>query len=220
MLASYWRGEVVRSTDPWNLKATGQFTKEWQWFEDRMVEKYDVEPTEPETVRQAYDAEGEPPGLLGGVGTVAENVSRNAGMAAVGGFVGTVLMAGGLGTAILIDVLDPASFGEIAELVGLGASPLVGAVLFLIGGTITWPLIFLAFQEYLPGRLLFETGLVFATLISSGFAVAFYTGQSGLALIGYLAFVVVAHWAYGLGLTVTFQFLRRRQRDRAAGAAR
>ena len=31
-----------------------------------------------------------------------------AGIAGVGGFVGTVLMAGGLGTAILIDVLDPA----------------------------------------------------------------------------------------------------------------
>jgi cytochrome c oxidase subunit 1 len=218
MLASYWRGDRVRSTDPWDLKATGQFTKEWQWFEDRMVEKYDVEPTEPETVRQAYDPEGEPPGLLGGVGTVAENVSRNAGMAAAGGFVGTVLMTGGLGTAVVIGVLDPASFGEIAELVGLGASPLVGAVLFLVGGTVTWPLIFLAFQEYLPGRLLFETGLVFATLMSSGFAVAFYTGQSGLALIGYLAFVVVAHWAYGLGLTVTFQYLRRRQRQRVAGA--
>jgi cytochrome c oxidase subunit 1 len=218
MLASYWRGEVVRSTDPWDLKETGQFTKEWQWFEDRMVEKYDVEPTEPETVRAAYDADGEPSGLLGGVGSVAENVSRNAGMAAVGGFVGTVLMAGGLGTAILIGVLDPASFGEISELVGLGASPVIGAVLFLVGGTITWPLIFLAFQEYLPGRLLFETGLVFATLMSSGFAVAFYTGQSGLGLVGYLAFVVVAHWAYGLGLSVTFQYLRRRQRQRFAGA--
>jgi cytochrome c oxidase subunit 1 len=218
MLASYWRGEVVRSTDPWDLKETGQFTKEWQWFEDRMVEKYDVEPTEPETVRAAYDADGEPSGLLGGVGSVAENVSRNAGMAAVGGFVGTFLMAGGLGTAILIGVLDPASFGEISELVGLGASPVIGAVLFLVGGTITWPLIFLAFQEYLPGRLLFETGLVFATLMSSGFAVAFYTGQSGLGLVGYLAFVVVAHWAYGLGLSVTFQYLRRRQRQRFAGA--
>jgi len=214
MIASYWQGDPVRTTDPWNLKATGQFTREWQWFEERMVEKYDVTPAEPETVRPAYDPEGEPAGLLGGVGTVAQTVSRNAGMAAVGGFVGTVLMSGGLGTAILIGVLDPASFGEIAELVGLPASPLLGTLLFLIGGTVTWPLVFLAFQEYLPGRLLFETGLVFATLISTGFVVAFYTGQAGLALIGYVGFVVVAHWAYGLGLTVTFQYLRRRQRAR------
>lgn len=105
---------------------------------------------------------------------------------------------------------DPVAFGELAELLGLPASPALGAVLFLVGGTVTWPLVFLAFQEYLPGRLLFETGLVFASLISTGFAVAFYSGQRGLALVGYLAFVVVAHWAYGLGLAVTVQYRRRR----------
>jgi len=214
MLGSYWQGDRVRTTDPWNLKATSQFTREWQWFEDRMVEKYDMEPAEPETTRRAYAPEGEPEGLAGGVGTVAQVVSRNAGMAAIGGFVGTVLMAGGLGTAILIGVFDPVSLVELAELVGLPPNPLLGVALFLVGGTVTWPLLFLAFSEYLPGRLMFETGLVFATLISTGFMVAFHTGQSGLELVGYLGFVLVAHWAYGLGLTVTFQYLRARRRDR------
>jgi cytochrome c oxidase subunit 1 len=219
MLASYWQGDRVETTDPWNLKATGQFTREWQWFEERMVEKYDLEPAEPETRRRSYAPDREPTGLAGGVGNVAHTVSANASMAAVGGLVGTLLMAGGLGTAVLVDVLDPASFGEIAELVGLSASAPLGALLFLVGGTVTWPLVFLAFSEYLPGRYLFETGLVFATLISTGFAVAFYTGQSGLALVGYLGFVVVAHWAYGLGLTVTFQFLRSRRDGGSDGGA-
>jgi cytochrome c oxidase subunit 1 len=214
VLVSYWRGARVRTTDPWDLKATNQFTREWQWFEGRMVEKYDLEPTEPETTRRSYAPEAEPEGFAGGVGTVAEVVSRNAGMAAVGGFVGTVLMAGGLGTAIVVGVFDPVSLVELAELVGLPADPLLGAALFLVGGTVTWPLIFLAFADYLPGRLLFETGLVFATLISTGFLVAFYTGQRGLALVGYLGFVLVAHWAYGLGLSVTLQYLRARRRDR------
>ncbi|KOX93046.1 cytochrome C oxidase subunit I [Haloarcula rubripromontorii] len=208
MLVSYWRGTPVTTTDPWGLKATNQFTREWQWFEQRMMDKYDMEPTEPETTRRSYAPEAEPAGLAGGVGTVAQTVSRNAWMAAAGGFVGTVLMSGGLITAILIGVLDPVSFGEIAELVGLPASPAIGAGLFLVGGTVTWPLLFLAFSDYLPGRLLFETGLVFATLISSGFAIAFYTGQSGLAFVGYLTFVLVSHWAYGIGLTVTFQYLK------------
>jgi len=208
MLVSYWRGTPVSTTDPWGLKATRQFTREWQWFEQHMMDKYDMEPTEPETTRRSYAPEAEPTGLAGGVGTVAETVSRNAWMAAAGGFVGTVLMSGGLITAILIGVLDPVSFGEIAELVGLPASPVIGAALFLVGGTVTWPLLFLAFSDYLPGRLLFETGLVFATLISSGFAIAFYTGQSGLAFVGYLTFVLVSHWAYGIGLTVTFQYLK------------
>jgi len=215
MLASYWQGDPVQTTDPWNLKATGQFTGEWQWFEDRMVEKYDMERAEPETTRRAYAPEKEPSGLAGGVGNVAQTVSQNASMAAVGGFVGTLLMTGGLGTALFVDVLQPSAFGEIAELVGLPESPLIGAVLFLVGGTVTWPLLFLTFSEYLPGRYLFETGLVFATLIFTGFAVAFYTGQQGLALVGFLGFGLVAHWAYGLGLTVTFQYLRARRRTTA-----
>ncbi|MFB6304676.1 MAG: DUF6789 family protein, partial [Haloferacaceae archaeon] len=217
MLVSYWRGDRVRTTDPWDLKSTNQFTREWAWFEERLVERHDLTPARPETVSPAHDAEAEPRGLAGGVGNVAQTVSRNAGMAALGGFVGTVLMAGGLGTAIVVGVLDPASFAEIADIVGLPASPLLGSLLFLVGGTVTWPLLFLAFSEFLPGRLLFEKGLVFATIISSGFAIAFHSEQSGLALIGYLGFVVVAHWAYGLGLTVTFQYLRSRSRGRAGG---
>jgi cytochrome c oxidase subunit 1 len=211
MLVSYWQGDPVQTTDPWELKATGQFTREWQWFEDRMVEKYDLEPAQPESTRRAYAPELQPSGLLGGVGSVAQNVYRNASMAAAGGFVGTVLMTGGIGTAIVIGLLDPSSFGEIAELVGLPKDPLLGAGLFLVGGTVTWPLLFLAFQEYLPGRMLFETGLVFATLIATGFSVAFYTDQRGLRLIGYLTFVFVAHWTYGLGLAVTFQYLKSRR---------
>ncbi|MFC7250590.1 DUF6789 family protein [Halomicroarcula sp. GCM10025324] len=218
MLVSYWQGDVVKTTDPWDLKATNQFTREWRWFEQRLVEKYDIEPTEPTSTRRSYAPEGEPKGFTeGSVGNVAQTVTRNAGLAAIGGFVGTVLMAGGLGTAWLVGVLDPASFGEIAEIVGLPARPLFGVVLFLVGGTVTWPLLFLAFSEYLPGRLLFETGLVFATVISTGFAVAFYTGQQGLALVGYLGFVLVAHWAYGLGLSVTYQYLESRRQARFWG---
>jgi len=213
MLVSYWRGDVVQSTDPWNLKATNQFTREWQWFEERMVEKYDMERAQPESTRRAYAPELEPMGLLGGVGSVAENVYRNASLAGAAGFVGTVLMTGGIGTAILIGVLDPVSFAEISELVGLPTSPYIGAALFLVGGTVVWPLLFLSFQEYLPGRRMFETGLVFATLMATGFSVAFYTDQAGLAFIGYLIFVFVAHWTYGLGLAVTFQFLRSRRTD-------
>jgi cytochrome c oxidase subunit 1 len=218
VLVSVWRGTPVRTTDPWGLKATGQFTREWQWFEDRMVERYGFTPAEPETVRRSYAPEAAPSRLAGGaVGSVAGTVSRSAWMAALSGLVGTLLMSGGLGTAALIGVLDPASFGELADLVGLPATPLLGGVLFLIGGTVTWPLLFLAFQTFLPGRLLFERALVFATLTATGFAVAFYTGQTGLALVGYVGFVLVAHWAYGLGLGVTFQFLRRRRASGAEG---
>jgi cytochrome c oxidase subunit 1 len=181
-----------------------------------MVDKYDVTPHEPETTRPSYAPEAEATSSLtaGAVGSTWQVVASNASFAAIGGFVGTLLMAGGLGTAALVGVFDLAALAELGELVGLPQTPAVGAALFLAGGTVTWPLLFLAFSDYLPGRLLFETGLVFATLISTGFLVAFYTGQRGLALVGYLGFVLVAHWAYGLGLSVTLQYLRARRRDR------
>jgi cytochrome c oxidase subunit 1 len=219
MLASYWQGDPVETTDPWGLKRTNQFTNEWQWFERRMVDRYDATPTEPETTRPSYAPEAEAESLLtsGAVGTVARTVASNASIAAAGGFVGTVLMAGGLGTAAVVGVFDLASLAELAELVGLPPNPVLGAGLFLVGGSVTWPLLFLAFSDYLPGRLLFETGLVFATIISSGFLIAFYSGQTGLALVGYVAFVLVAHWAYGLGLAVTFRFLQTRRRNRLEG---
>jgi cytochrome c oxidase subunit 1 len=38
MVQSYRVGEKVESGDPWNLKESGQFTREWQWFEERLKE--------------------------------------------------------------------------------------------------------------------------------------------------------------------------------------
>lgn len=41
MLKSYWLGERITNADVWKLKETGQFTREWQWFENRLKEHYD-----------------------------------------------------------------------------------------------------------------------------------------------------------------------------------
>ncbi|WP_256390614.1 cbb3-type cytochrome c oxidase subunit I [Natronoarchaeum rubrum] len=38
MVQSARVGPVVRDADVWNLKETGQFTREWQWFEERLEE--------------------------------------------------------------------------------------------------------------------------------------------------------------------------------------
>ena len=43
MVQSYRRGPPVTDADVWDLKATGQFTREWQWFERRLDEE-DEEP--------------------------------------------------------------------------------------------------------------------------------------------------------------------------------
>ena len=39
MVQSYRRGPPVTDADVWDLKATGQFTREWQWFERRLDEE-------------------------------------------------------------------------------------------------------------------------------------------------------------------------------------
>ncbi|WP_199174756.1 cbb3-type cytochrome c oxidase subunit I [Halegenticoccus soli] len=39
MVQSYRLGHIVTDADVWDLKATGQFTREWQWFEKRLEER-------------------------------------------------------------------------------------------------------------------------------------------------------------------------------------
>jgi cytochrome c oxidase subunit 1 len=39
MLQSYRLGTIVTDPDPWDLKETGQFSREWQWFEERLEER-------------------------------------------------------------------------------------------------------------------------------------------------------------------------------------
>lgn len=36
MIQSYRIGQIVMDADVWELKESGQFTKEWEWFEDRL----------------------------------------------------------------------------------------------------------------------------------------------------------------------------------------
>ncbi|SFR42137.1 cbb3-type cytochrome c oxidase subunit I [Halogeometricum limi] len=36
MVNSFRTGPVIRDPDPWNLKESGQFSREWQWFERRL----------------------------------------------------------------------------------------------------------------------------------------------------------------------------------------
>ncbi|WP_327052882.1 DUF6789 family protein [Halomicrococcus gelatinilyticus] len=212
MLWSYRYGRPVQDADVWNLKKTQQFTREWEWFERRLEQQYGIEPTEPETVRPSstdVPDEGSPT-ILRGVTPLVGTVGKVIAAAAVSGFVGTLLMAGALATAAGLGVLDPTSFSELAGLVGMGETVAVGYALFLAGGMTTWPLLFVAFVEFLPGRPIVVAGVAFATVISAGFLLAFYTGQTGLELLTYVVFVLIAHWLYGLGLAATFGSLARR----------
>ncbi|OLZ41037.1 cytochrome C oxidase subunit I [Natrinema saccharevitans] len=219
MLWSYFQGTPVETADPWELKATEQFTPEWQWFEDRLERERGIPPSEPEEVRPSYvPAQGErPPSLYGRIVPVAKRVASDAGTGAAGGFVGTIALTVVLLVAVALGAFDLEAFATLATFVGLPANLALGYGLFLAGGMTVWPLLFLSLGEYLPGELTLVTGLWYATVIASGFALAFYTGQSGLELVTYVLFVIVAHWIYGLGLAGTIAVLGGRQRRPSTG---
>lgn len=129
---------------------------------------------------------------------------------AVAGAAGTVMLSAVLFVALNLGAFDSASFGGLAELVGLGADPLVGYVIFFGGGMTTWPLLYAVLNNYLPGQLMVQSGVTFATIAWTGFLVAFYTGQSDLALVLYLLLTLVAHWVYGAVLGATFGLFSNR----------
>ncbi|WP_255150872.1 DUF6789 family protein [Halorarius halobius] len=216
MVWSYWNGDPVADADPWDLKETGQFTPEWQWFERKLDREYGVETPEPATTRPSLtsDPDRGSPQVARGVESLTRGAGRTVGSAMLAGFVGTLLMSGALFAATVLGVFDTAAFAELAELAGVAPSAGVGFLVFLLGGTVTWSLLFVALAEYLPGRLTVVTSIAYATVMAVGFAIAFYTGQTGLELVGYVAFSLIAHWLYGLGLGVVLEFLELRRARR------
>ncbi|WP_336000365.1 DUF6789 family protein [Halorientalis halophila] len=213
MIWSYWNGDPIDDADVWDLKETGQFTAEWQWLEGRLEREYNVTPTEPESVRPASttDPERGSPHVLADPRGLVRSVLDDTLYGAIGGLLGTLAMSGVLFTAAFIGVFDVAAFAELAGLVGLRESALAGYLLFIVGGVTTWAILFRAIAEFLPGQVLVVSGLSYATIMSTGFMIAFYTGQSGLELVGYLGFVLVAHWLYGLGLAGTIRYAEYRR---------
>ncbi len=212
MIWSYWNGQPLESADPWELKTTGQFTREWQWFEDRLEREQGIPPSEPETVRpSAVPAPAERPPFWQRIKETGSTFLQDAFAGAVGGFIGTMLMSGVLFAAVILGFFDLAGFADLASLIGLPPSVGLGYAIFIAGGMTTWALLFLAFAEYLPGELSLVSGLWYATIVSFGFLIAFYTDQTGLELVGYIVFSVVAHWMYGLGLAGTIEYLEGRR---------
>lgn len=141
-------------------------------------------------------------------GIVADGV-----VGAAGGLVGVALMTVVLIAAESLGAFSRESFASIAVLAGLeGVGPpvAVGYLIFLLGGMVPWPLLFAALKEYLPGNRDPARGVVFGTVLWTGFAPAFYEGYAGLALVLYLALTLVAHWAYGFGLGAVFDYLAKR----------
>lgn len=114
-----------------------------------------------------------------------------------GGLVGMVGLLPLLGVAWFLGAIEPEAFASLATIVGLGPSFLIGSVIFIGGGIVTLPILFVSLAMFMPGRSVMEKGAIFGGIVWTGFIVAFFTGQTGLTLALYLVVTLVAHVAYG-----------------------
>lgn len=115
----------------------------------------------------------------------------------IGGAAGTAAMTGFLFVADAVSGFEIRSFEIVAALVGIPNDLLLGYLLFAAAGVIAWPLVFVSFVQYLPGGSDPVRGMIFATVLWLSFALAFGSGLSGLSLVLYLVFTLLAHWVYG-----------------------
>jgi cytochrome c oxidase subunit 1 len=221
MVQSYRVGAVVTDADVWDLKRSQQFSREWQWFEQRLDSDYDIAPTAPPASEIRPSSAQEAPGKTPTAPTAAEDfrgIARDAVIGAAGGALAVTLMSVVLGAATLLGFLRPPLLTGLARifgiepgtLFGLPVSLVLGFAVFYAGGVIFWPTVFAAGAGRFPGGNRILVGLSFAFLLWPGFALGFYTGQTGFSLVAYLGATLLAHAVYGATLSVSFEFLNDR----------
>jgi len=221
MIQSYRVGAVVTDADVWDLKRSNQFSREWAWFETRLAEKYGIAPTAPPADEIQHSSAREAPGETITVPTAIEDfraIGRDAVVGALGGTVAITLMSAVLGAATYLGFLRPPLLTGLARILGippgtlfgLPVSLVLGFAVFYAGGVIFWPTLFAAGAGRFPGGNRILVGLSFALLLWPGFALGFYSGQTGFSLVGYLGSTLLAHFVYGATLSVSFEFLNDR----------
>lgn len=144
--------------------------------------------------------------------THRRDVDRDAGLEINGRVVLAAFLGGAAGLAAMAPVLIflPAFLGlfraepliDIAELgrvVGLQPSLPLGVAVFVVGGTVALPLLFVVGGAFLPPRKPRAVrGAVFATIMWTGFVIAFWPGWRAAVL--FLTLSLTAHLIYGLVL--------------------
>lgn len=122
---------------------------------------------------------------------------RQALLGAIAGFAGMASMAPFLGAAWALGAFELATVAGLSDIVALGPSFTLGLAIFVAGGMTMLPLLFASLAVFLPGETVARRGAAFASIVWTGFAVAFWTGQSGVELALFLGLSLLAHVAYG-----------------------
>lgn len=121
----------------------------------------------------------------------------------VGGAVGLVAMTPVLvGLPALLGVFQADPLLNVAEFgLVLGAEPSLplGIVVFAAGGVVGLPLLFVVAGSFLPPREPRALrGVVYATIVWTGFVIAFWPGEQAAVL--FMALSLGGHWVYGYAL--------------------
>ena len=122
---------------------------------------------------------------------------RQAALGAAAGLAGMAAMAPFLAVAWALDAFELSAVAALSDIVALGPSFLLGSVIFVGGGMTTLPLLFASLAVFLPGEAMGTKGAVFGAIVWTGFAVAFWSEQTGTALALFLLLSLLAHLAYG-----------------------
>ena len=128
----------------------------------------------------------------------------------VGGLVGLVLMMPvllGLPALLGLFEADPLiSVTDLGRVIGIQPSLLLGLAVFLAGGVIALPLLFTVAGGFLPPREPRAVrGVVFATIMWTGFVIAYRPGPRSVVLFGALS--LAGHWVYGYALGAVMERL-------------
>ncbi|WP_435063036.1 DUF6789 family protein [Halobaculum sp. EA56] len=121
--------------------------------------------------------------------------------AVIGGATGTAVLT----VALLVIEVETRSriglFEVVARFVGVGDNVALGFVLFVLAGTVAWPLVFVGLEAYLPmGPDPALRGAGFALPLWVAFVLLGRGDLSGAILIVFGVLTLFAHVAYGFTL--------------------
>ena len=135
---------------------------------------------------------------------------------AVSGAVGMAAMTMVLLVAQTLGGFEMESLAMLGEMTGIQSvapqyATLIGYLLFLAGGMVTWPLLFASIGHYLPGDTNPRQGLFLGFVLWTGFVLAFYVGYTGFELAVYVVFTLLGHLAYGFCLGAVLDYFGNRE---------
>ena len=134
---------------------------------------------------------------------------------AVAGAVGVAGMTMVLLVAQTLGGFELESLSMLGEMTGIQAiapqyATLIGYLLFLAGGMVTWPLLFASIGHYLPGDTNPKQGVFLGFVLWTGFVLAFYVDYTGFELAVYVLFTLIGHLVYGFCLGAVLHYFGNR----------